>query len=106
MNEEFEEIEVFGKPVLFTPVRLDPETVPEGLCCYEVRHDDTGWCDPVQIGKTIGANHMGTILTAEEIQLDADGLLDVDPDVFNFDAGDCQTLTEFYDKYTMTKKSA
>ena len=32
--------EIDGKPVLFTNMRLDRDTVPEGLFCYDVRDSD------------------------------------------------------------------
>ena len=34
MTEEFEHIELFGRPVLFTNARVDRETVPEGWYRY------------------------------------------------------------------------
>lgn len=37
MAEEFEHIEIFGKPVLFTNARVDKATVPEGWYKYDIR---------------------------------------------------------------------
>ena len=48
MKEVFEEVTVLGKPLLFTPCRIDRNTVPKGLYMYEVRHDDDCRGDPVQ----------------------------------------------------------
>ena len=51
MEETFTEVRVLGKPALFHDLRIDRSTVPKGLYLYEVRHDDEGWGDPVQIAK-------------------------------------------------------
>ena len=63
MEEHFEEITVLGKPALFHDMRIDRETVPKGLYLYEVRGDDDGGGDPVQIAKGIMVNHFGSIIT-------------------------------------------
>lgn len=41
-NEEvFEVIEMFGQyKVLFTNSRIKRDSVPKGLCVYDIRHDD------------------------------------------------------------------
>lgn len=69
MTEEFEHIEIFGKPVLFTNARVDKATVPEGWYRYNIRGSDY---DPGSFGtleREVGANHAGTILSPEEIPL-------------------------------------
>ena len=80
MNETYTEIEVLGKPALFHDMRIDRSTVPKGLFLYEVRHDDDGLGDPVQIAKGILVNHYGSILTREPLKLPSDGYLDIDPE--------------------------
>ena len=77
MEETYSEIRVLGKPALFHDLRIDRSTVPRGLYLYEVRSDDDGRGDPVQIAKGIMVNHWGTILTREPIKLPADGYLDI-----------------------------
>jgi len=105
MEESFEEIELFGKPALFTPVRIDRDTVPKGLYLYEVRHDDESQGDPVQIGKGILVNHFGTVITREKLRLDKDGFLNIEPDDFNFSTGGCRTIKDYQEKYqTKIKK--
>lgn len=99
MEESFEEIELFGKPALFTPVRIDRNTVPKGLYLYEVRHDDESWGDPVQIGRGILVNHYGTVITREKLHLDKDGFLNIEPDDFNFSNGECRTIKDYQEKY-------
>lgn len=69
-NTEFEVMKLFNKEVLFTPDRINKETVPKGVYVYEVRHDDESVGDIVQLGKGILVNFYGTIITKEPIQLD------------------------------------
>lgn len=105
MEERFEEITVLDKPALFTDIRIERDTVPKGLYLYEVRSDDDGCGDSVQIAKGIMVNHFGSIITREPIKLPQDGYLDIDPEKdWNFAGGDCRTIKEFQKKYPSTKK--
>lgn len=100
MEETYTEIRVLGKPALFHDMRLDRNTVPKGLYLYEVRHDDEGWGDPVQIAKGILVNHFGSILTRERIKLSSNGYLDIEPEKdWDYCGGDCRTIQEFQEKY-------
>ena len=68
-EESFELMELFGKTVLFTNMRVDRSTVPEGLYVYELRDEDcTG--DICEIKPFIMVNHWGTIICKEPIELD------------------------------------
>lgn len=99
MEETFTEIEVLGKPALFHDMRSDRNTVPKGLYLYEVRHDDEGWGDPVQIAKGIMVNYFGSIITREQIRFPVNGYLDIDPEKdWNYVGGDCWTVKEFQHK--------
>ncbi len=99
-KETFEEITVLGKPALFTGIRIDQSTVPEGLFLYEVRHDDEGLGDPVQIARGILVNHLGSIITCEPVSLPPDGYLELDGEQdWIFSGGDCRTVAEFREKY-------
>lgn len=67
MTDEFEHIEIFGKPALFTNTRVDKETVPKGWYRYNIRGSDR---DPGSFGtreREVVVNHAGTILLPEEI---------------------------------------
>lgn len=70
MTEQFEDVTVLGHPMIFTCLRVDRDTVPEGLYMYEVRHDDDQQGDPVQIGNWIMVNHWGTIISNKPIRLE------------------------------------
>ena len=68
-EESFELMELFGKIVIFTNLRVDRSTVPEGLYVYELRDEDcTG--DICEIKPFIMVNHWGTIICKEPIELD------------------------------------
>lgn len=60
-------------------MRINRNTVPKGLYLYKVRHDDEGWGNPLQIAKGIMVNHFGSIITRGQVQLPANGYLDIDP---------------------------
>lgn len=53
MTEKFEDVTVLGHPMLFTCLRVDRDTVPQGMYMYEVRHDDDQQGEPVQIANWI-----------------------------------------------------
>ena len=68
-EESFELMELFGKTVLFTNMRVDRSTVHEGLYVYELRDEDcTG--EICEIKPFIMVNHWGTIICKEPIELD------------------------------------
>lgn len=75
MEERFEEMKLFDHPVLFTPIRIDSETMPKGLYKYEVRDESGEIC---QIAKGIMVNHWGTIISNKQIRLDSDGYRQID----------------------------
>ncbi len=86
-NAETEKMELatlYGEEVLFTDWRIDRNTIPNGLYLYEIRHSDEDGMEPVQLAKGILVNHYGTVLSAKEIKLDADGYRDMEEDDFSF----------------------
>ena len=89
----YDEVKLFSRTALFSNDRIDKSTVPEGYFMYEIRHDDEGFNNPVQIGKSIAVNHFGTIITNERIILDPDGFRDMDIDALNFIGG--KSLKDF-----------
>ena len=54
--------------ILFTILRVDPKSVPKGLYVYDIRHSDEDWCEPATIEPKVVVNHMGAIITNEEIR--------------------------------------
>lgn len=85
MNVTWEKVEVLGREGLFTCLRVDRSTIPEGWYLYEVRHDDNSWGDPVEIALGVLANHFGTLIVKEPFELESSPLtdnayLDIDPE--------------------------
>ncbi len=68
-KESFEEVTVLGVPMLFSAMHVDKSTVPKGLYLYEVRHDDEGRGEPVQLGNWILVNHWGTLISSQPVKL-------------------------------------
>ena len=99
MIERFEEATILDKPALFTSARIDRSTIPHGYHLYEVRHDDDCQGDAVQIARSITVNHWGSLITPDELELDADGFMDIEPEAVNYSAGDCRSMKEFMKKY-------
>lgn len=66
----WEKVEVLGREGLFTCLRVDVDTVPEGWYMYEVRHDDGCQGEPVEIALLVMVNHWGTLLVKEPFDLE------------------------------------
>ena len=111
MKEVFEEVTVLGKPMLFTPCRIDRNTVPKGLYMYEVRHDDDCRGDPVQIGKWVMVNHWGMLIYSSPIRLDShktenNAFRDIDPEQdWNYEGVD-STLREYMERHPPKKEKS
>lgn len=72
-TEQYELAQIDNKIVLFTNMRLDRDTVPEGLFCYDVRDSDTSDGSMAEVKPFVLVNHWGTILSKEPIQMDEFG---------------------------------
>lgn len=100
--QEYEDIELFGKPALFTDCRIDHDSVPDGFFVYDLRSGDDG--DPVTVEPFVHLNHAGTVITAEALDFgDGDHLsLGMPGDVdyaLNF-MGTADGLDEFQYQHT------
>ena len=69
-EENYELMEMLGQTVLFTNMRVDRSTVPEGLYAYDVRHDDDCTGEICEIKPSVMVNHWGTIICKEPIEMD------------------------------------
>ncbi len=105
-EETYEIVELFDRPMLFTNLRVDLDTVPKGYFRYEVREDDYGNGDPCQIARSIMVNHWGTLITNKPIDLDGDGYLDIDPEEdWNY-TGETMTLDDYMKAYPVKKEKS
>ena len=97
LNEKFQEIEIFGKPGLFSNGRLLDEDVPEGLYRYDLRGSDYDPGQPVTVEKTVVVNHAASVLMAEKLDLGAEGRLELGEDGLNFTGAEL-TVREFMEE--------
>ena len=69
-NIEFESITICGVEGLFTSLRVDKSTLPNGYNKYSIRHSDEGdeWFYTLE--KFVWANHCGDFITKEDIVID------------------------------------
>lgn len=99
MEEIFEEVTVLDMPALFTSLRINRNTVPAGYHVYEVRHDDVCQSEAAKIVQGIMVNHLGSLITRDEITLPDGKYLDIEPDALIFADGDCRCMNDFMVKY-------
>ena len=108
-KEEFENITLFDYPMLFTNLRCDRDTLPEGMYMYEIRHDDDGRGDPCEISPWILVNHWGTVISNRPVSFDETSpngkpfrMIDPEND-WNYE-GTTSTLEEYMELYPPEKQ--
>ena len=67
----YAQMKLLGHPILFNDMRIRPETIPDGLLLYELRHSAGGL--PCEVSRRICADFYGSILTSRPIRLNSDG---------------------------------
>ena len=110
VNEEtFENVTVFGQPMICTCLRCDRNTLPKGMYMYEVRHDDEGRGDPCEIADWIMVNHWGTVISNRPVKLKEElpsgkkyRLIDPETD-WNYE-GTAATLAEYMKRHPPQKQ--
>lgn len=108
-KEEFENITLFGYPMLFTILRCDKNTLPKGMYMYEIRHDDDGQGYPCEISTWIMVNHWGTVISNRPVSFDEASpngkpfrMIDPESD-WNYE-GTSSTLSEYMELYPPEKQ--
>ncbi len=85
-KEVLEEVELLGRTGYFTELRVDKETVPEGMHCYELRYgDDDGF--PVSVEENVRVNYFGAVLLAEALELGNEKALQFGYEDFGYTGG-------------------
>ena len=97
LNEELQKIEIFDKPGLFSNGRLRDEDVPEGLYRYDLRGSDYDPGQPITVERTVVVNHAASVLMAEELDLGAEGRLELGEEGLNFTGAEL-TVREFMEE--------
>ena len=93
-EEKLDVIEVLDRRALFSNGRLMPEQIPEGLYAYDLRHSDDGdrFCS---VERKVTANHGGSIITDEPLELGENGYIPLDEDTEPNFLGEDLTLAEY-----------
>ncbi len=63
-ENQYQEVEIFGVPALFSNGRIPEKEVPFELYRYDLRGSDDDPGDPVAVEYHVGVNHAGTILSS------------------------------------------
>lgn len=91
---EYELIELFGKPALFTNERLTAVDIPNGLYCYHLRESDDG--DRfASIEPQVLVNHGGTVITDEPIDFGERGFIEFTDETYPNFLGYDRTFGEY-----------
>ena len=94
-DEQYQEIELFDKPGLFSNGRIVRDNLPEGVYCYDLRGSDYDPGEPVCVEEQVVVNHAGSVLLTEPLELAEDGrLILTEEEGMNF-VGGFSTLTQF-----------
>lgn len=88
---DYEEFEILGREALFTNMRIDRNTLPDGLYAYDLRDECNG--EPNELKSFVLVNHWGTVVVKEPIE-NADSGVELTPDDCNFLGGD-MSLEDF-----------
>ena len=97
-TEEFQHIEVFDKPALFTNGRIARDTVPKGWYCYDMRGSDDDPGELCYMEENVVVNHAGSVLMPEKLAMPKSERLDVRDELGFLDEGS-MTLREFCEAY-------
>lgn len=92
-DDEYEHIEIFGQPALFTNERITDENIPKGMYCYHLRHGDDGSFTSIE--KRVTADHAGSVVTKEPIDLGENGYISFTEDTTPNFMGNMMSLYEF-----------
>ena len=90
---EYERFEILGHDALFTNMRIDRKSLPEGLYAYDLRDCDDCSGYPAELKNYVIVNHWGTVLVKEPIEGAADGIVLGESD-YNY-LGEDMSLDDF-----------
>ncbi len=66
-KENYDEIELFDRPALFSNGRVDRDKLPEGLFAYDLRGSDDDPGAPVTVEDRVVVNHAGSVILSEPL---------------------------------------
>ena len=74
-KEHFEKVRVCGIECLFSDVRIERSTVPEGKYQYEIGGDDDSGGEPARVQAGVWVNFFGTLICDQPLPLGDDNVL-------------------------------
>ena len=94
-DEQYQEIELFDKPGLFSNGRIVRDNLPEGVYCYDLCGSDYDPGEPVCVEERVVVNHAGSVLLTDPLELAENGrLMLTEEEGLNF-VGGFSTLAQF-----------
>lgn len=95
-KKKMAEVEVKGRMALFTEVRVDKDTISDGMYCYDLRHgDDNGM--PCTIEQNVTVNYFGAVIVSVPFDFGNEDYVPVSYDDFGF-TGEHLTVSEYIEK--------
>ena len=95
-KERMECAEILGIPGLFTPHRINRDTIPQGMYAYELQRTQDGKSYPSLLACRITTSYFGTVLTASPVPLAENGCCHLETGDFLQSAGEERlTVSEF-----------
>ena len=74
-KEHFEKVRICGIQCLFSDVRIERSTVPEGKYQYEIGEDDDSGGEPARVQTGVWVNFFGTLICDNPLPLGDDNVL-------------------------------
>lgn len=96
-KEQLSEVEIKGHYGIFTELRVDKSTIPEGMNCYELRHgEDDSY--PAALEQGVRVNYFGAVLMTDKMELGENGVMELSFDDFGY-TGENLSVTEYLLNY-------
>lgn len=103
-KEQFQEVEIKGHYGVFTELRVDKSTIPEGVNCYEFCHgDDDSY--PAALEESVRVNYFGAVLMTDKMDLGQEGYVPLAYEDFGF-TGENKMLKDFIEEQKNVNKDA
>ena len=94
-DEQYQEVELFEKPALFSNGRISRDDLPEGVYCYDLRGSDDDPGSPICVEERVMVNHAGSVILTAPLEFPEEGrLYFTDETGLNFNGG-MLTLSQF-----------
>ena len=94
-DQQYQEVELFEKPALFSNGRISHDDLPEGVYCYDLRGSDDDPGFPICVEERVVVNHAGSVILTAPLEFSEEGrLYFTDENGLNFNGG-MLTLSPF-----------